>query len=164
MKKILTIPMLLLAGMLFADPINYLDPSGSLAGTASVDGSITTYRDVSGRILGSSFKNGPQIIFRTADGHVVGTATPSGSNTIYRDARGRICGTAASDGKQITFRDKNSRIIGTATPSGSKTTYRNAGGKILGWVDCGENNDFTRDAFIQFAFASGSNFRSVFFE
>ena len=51
-----------------------------------------------------------------------------------------------------------------AIPSGNKTTYQNASGRLLGTVSCGENNDFTRDAFIHIVTSSISNFRISFFE
>ena len=74
------------------------------------------------------------------------------------DPNGRLIGTATTDGNITTYRDRDSKIIGTATPSGNKTTYQDAGGRIIGSVSCGENNDFTRDAFLLVQSASRFNF------
>ena len=147
MKKILTIQALLFAAALFAAPINCIDDHGQISGTATTDGAITTYRDATGKVFGSSSPSGSQILYRDVHGRLVATAEQSGSLTTYRDGRGQIFGTATADGSQITYRDHKSRIVGTATFSEKMTTYRDASGKFLGTVSSGKNNDFTRDAF-----------------
>ena len=52
--------------------------------------------------------------FRDSSGRTVGTATKSGNTTIFRDERGRSTGTATTDSQGITiFRDSQGRTTGT---------------------------------------------------
>ena len=52
--------------------------------------------------------------FRDSSGRTVGTATKSGNTTIFRDERGRTTGTATTDSQGTTiFRDGQGRTTGT---------------------------------------------------
>src|SRR6516162_8464175 len=52
--------------------------------------------------------------FRDSSGRTVGTATKSGNTTIFRDERGRTTGTATTDSQgTIIFRDSQGRTTGT---------------------------------------------------
>ena len=52
--------------------------------------------------------------FRDSSGRTVGTATKSGNTTIFRDANGRTTGTATTDSQGTTiFRDSLGRTTGT---------------------------------------------------
>ena len=52
--------------------------------------------------------------FRDSSGRTVGTATKSGNTTIFRDERGRTTGTATTDSRGTTiFRDSQGRTTGT---------------------------------------------------
>ena len=52
--------------------------------------------------------------FRDSSGRTVGTATKSGNTTIFRDERGRTTGTATTDSQGTTiFRDSQGRTTGT---------------------------------------------------
>ena len=158
MKKIMTVQIFLLACALFAGPVSYISPNGVLAGTATTDNGVTTYRDAAGTIIGSSIRNGTQITYRTVNGHTLGTTWQLDANTTYKDAQGRIAGTAIRDGNQITYRDHNSRILGKAMISGNKTTYHNANGQLIGTANFGEINEFTRDAFFHFLYSARKSF------
>ena len=58
----------------------------------------------------------PQQTFRDASGRTVGTATTSGNQTTFRDAGGRTTGTATrSSSGQTTFRDAGGRTTGTTS-------------------------------------------------
>jgi hypothetical protein len=63
-----------------------------------------------------------QQTFRDASGRSVGTATNSGNQTTFRDARGRSTGTATVDsGGTTTFRDARGNVTGRSTlPSGKR--------------------------------------------
>jgi hypothetical protein len=53
-----------------------------------------TFRDASGRNVGTATHSGNQTTFRDASGRTTGTATTdSGGTTVVRDARGRTTGT-----------------------------------------------------------------------
>jgi hypothetical protein len=55
-----------------------------------------------------------QQTFRDASGRTVGTATQSGNQTIFRDARGVTNGSATTDSQgTTTFRDARGRTTGT---------------------------------------------------
>jgi hypothetical protein len=52
--------------------------------------------------------------FRDSSGRTIGTATKSGNTTIFRDARGRTTRTATTDnGGTTIFRDSSGRTTGT---------------------------------------------------
>jgi hypothetical protein len=52
--------------------------------------------------------------FRDSSGRTVGTATKSGNTTIFRDANGRTTGTCTTDSQGTTiFRDSQGRTTGT---------------------------------------------------
>jgi hypothetical protein len=54
--------------------------------------------------------------FRDSSGRTVGTATKSGNTTIFRDDRGRTTGTATTDSQGTTiFRDNQGRTTGTTS-------------------------------------------------
>ena len=54
--------------------------------------------------------------FRDSSGRTVGTATKSGNTTIFRDDRGRTTGTATTDSQGTTvFRDSQGRTTGTTS-------------------------------------------------
>jgi len=56
----------------------------------------------------------PQQTFRDASGRTLGTATTSGNQTIYRDDRGRTTGSATVDSAGNTVsRDNRGRTTGT---------------------------------------------------
>jgi hypothetical protein len=53
-----------------------------------------TFRDATGRSVGTATRSGNQTTFRDASGRTTGTATTdSGGTTIFRDSRGRTTGT-----------------------------------------------------------------------
>ena len=57
-----------------------------------------------------------QQTFRDSSGRTVGTATKSGNTTIFRDERGRTTGTATTDSQGTTiFRDSQGRTTGTTS-------------------------------------------------
>jgi hypothetical protein len=66
----------------------------------------------------------PQQTFRDASGRTIGTATQSGNQTIYRDDRGRTTGTATVDRQgNTTYRDSRGSTTGTLsapTPRGNR--------------------------------------------
>jgi hypothetical protein len=54
--------------------------------------------------------------FRDSSGRTIGTATKSGNTTIFRDDRGRTTGTATTDSQGTTiFRDNQGRTTGTTS-------------------------------------------------
>ena len=54
--------------------------------------------------------------FRDSSGRTIGTATKSGNTTIFRDDRGRTTGTATTDSQGTTvFRDSQGRTTGTTS-------------------------------------------------
>jgi hypothetical protein len=54
--------------------------------------------------------------FRDSSGRTIGTATKSGSVTIFRDSSGRTTGTATTDSQgTTTFRDSSGRTTGTTS-------------------------------------------------
>ena len=55
----------------------------------------------------------PQQTFRDASGRTIGTATRSGNQTIFRDAGGRTTGSATTNGNQTIFRDNRGSTTGT---------------------------------------------------
>ena len=56
-----------------------------------------TFRDASGRTIGTATQNGNQTTFRDSRGATTGTATTDRSgNTVYRDPSGRTTGTSSS--------------------------------------------------------------------
>lgn len=58
----------------------------------------------------------PQETFRDASGRTIGTATRSGNQTIFRDSRGATSGSATIDRSGNTvFRDASGRTTGTST-------------------------------------------------
>ena len=58
----------------------------------------------------------PQETFRDASGRTIGTATRSGNQTIFRDSRGATTGSATMDSTGNTvFRDASGRTTGTST-------------------------------------------------
>jgi hypothetical protein len=62
----------------------------------------------------ASAQQSPQQTFRDASGRTIGTATTSGNQTIYRDDRGRTTGSATGDSAGNTvFRDNRGRTTGT---------------------------------------------------
>ena len=57
-----------------------------------------------------------QQTFRDASGRTLGTASRSGNTTIFRDDRGRTTGTATIDSQGTTiFRDSQGRTTGTTS-------------------------------------------------
>jgi len=54
--------------------------------------------------------------FRDSSGRTIGTATKSGNTTVFRDARGRTTGTATTDsGGTTILRDSSGRTTGTTS-------------------------------------------------
>jgi hypothetical protein len=54
--------------------------------------------------------------FRDSSGRTIGTATKSGNTTIFRDSSGRTTGTATTDSQGATiFRDSSGRTTGTTS-------------------------------------------------
>ena len=54
--------------------------------------------------------------FRDSSGRTIGTATKSGNTTVFRDSSGRTTGTAATDKSGTTvFRDSSGRTTGTTS-------------------------------------------------
>jgi hypothetical protein len=78
--------------------------------------STTTYRDSSGKTVGTASGTSPsRLTYRDASGKTTGTATVSGNTTTFRDSSGRTTGTASRSGDTITFRDASGRTTGTGT-------------------------------------------------
>jgi hypothetical protein len=64
--------------------------------TAIVTAQQQTFRDASGRSIGTATSSGNQTTFRDASGRTTGTAaTDSSGTTVFRDARGRPTGSAS---------------------------------------------------------------------
>jgi YD repeat-containing protein len=55
----------------------------------------------------------PQQTFRDSSGRTIGTATTSGNQTTFRDSSGHTIGTATTNGNQTTFRDSSGHTTGT---------------------------------------------------
>jgi len=54
--------------------------------------------------------------FRDSSGRTIGTATKSGNTTVFRDGSGRTTGTATTDKSGTTvFRDSSGRTTGTTS-------------------------------------------------
>jgi len=54
--------------------------------------------------------------FRDSSGRTIGTATKSGNTTVFRDSSGRTTGTATTDKSGTTvFRDSSGRTTGTTS-------------------------------------------------
>jgi hypothetical protein len=54
--------------------------------------------------------------FRDSSGRTIGTATKSGNTTVFRDSSGRTTGTATTDKSGTTvFRDSSGRTTGTSS-------------------------------------------------
>ena len=54
--------------------------------------------------------------FRDSSGRTIGTATKSGNTTVFRDSSGRTIGTATTDKSGTTvFRDSSGRTTGTTS-------------------------------------------------
>jgi hypothetical protein len=54
--------------------------------------------------------------FRDSSGRTIGTASKSGNTTVFRDSRGRTTGTATTDSQGTTiFRDSSGRTTGTTS-------------------------------------------------
>ena len=54
--------------------------------------------------------------FRDSSGRTIGTATKSGNTTVFRDSSGRTTGTATTDKSGTTvFRDNSGRTTGTTS-------------------------------------------------
>ena len=70
--------------------------------------------------------SGDRTTFRDASGRSLGTAVQQGNRTIYRDSSGRTIGSADTAGSRITFRDSNGRMVQSATTSKSGTTFRSS--------------------------------------
>jgi hypothetical protein len=57
-----------------------------------------TFRDPSGRNVGTSTQSGNQTTFRDSSGRSTGTATTdSAGNTVFRDARGNVTGATVNE-------------------------------------------------------------------
>jgi len=57
-----------------------------------------------------------QQTFRDSSGRTIGTATKSGNTTIFRDSQGRTTGTSTIDSQGTTiFRDSQGRTTGTTS-------------------------------------------------
>lgn len=64
----------------------------------------------------ASAQQSPQQTFRDASGRTIGTATTSGNQTIYRDSRGNTTGSATVDSAGNTvYRDNRGSTTGTLT-------------------------------------------------
>ena len=76
--------------------------------------------------------NGDRTTFRDASGRSLGTAVQQGNRTLFRDGSGRSVGAANSSGSRITFRDASGRIVQSATNSNRGTTFRSSSGATSG--------------------------------
>ena len=70
--------------------------------------------------------------FRDNTGKIIGTAQQNGGTTYYRDAAGRTAVTARQNGSTTTYRDNTGKIVGTARQTGNTTTCRDAAGRTIG--------------------------------
>jgi hypothetical protein len=63
-------------------------------GTAHAQ-NMQTFRDSSGRTIGTATKSGNVTIFRNDRGQTTGTATTNNQGTVFRDSSGRTTGTTS---------------------------------------------------------------------
>ena len=153
MKKLFPAVLLLAALSLFADPVTYRDYAEKIIGTASTNGSITTYLDASGNTIGSSIQSGNQDTYRDEKGKPIGQASKNGSHTTFRDNRGRIICTATQLENQIIYRDRFGKNVGTATLDGKGgAVFRNEASQIIGYVSGSKDASRTCDAFFRIIF------------
>ncbi len=109
------------------------DASGRTTYSANSTASTTTYRDSSGKTVGTATGTSPdRLTYRDATGRTTGTATESGTNTTFRDASGKTTSTTTVSGNTTTFRDSSGRTTGTASRSGDTITFRDASGRTTG--------------------------------
>jgi len=90
----------------------------AVGSTATIQGGRVTFRDSSGRTIGSSDTN----------------SNPSGGgNTVIRSQSGRTLGQAQEfrDGR-IQFRDSSGRSVGSSQSSSGRTQFRDSSGRSNG--------------------------------
>jgi hypothetical protein len=74
--------------------------NGALSTTAGGgSGDRTTFRDASGRSLGTAVQQGNRTIYRDSSGRTIGSADTAGSRSTSRDSSGRSTGSAIRDRK-----------------------------------------------------------------
>ncbi len=106
---------------------NYHRSTPSIAGSGT-----TTYRDSSGRQVGSAYSLGGTQSFRDPYGRQVGSSSSFGGTTTYRDPYGRQVGSSANFGGTTTYRDPYGRQTGSSSSFGGTTTYRDPYGRQVG--------------------------------
>jgi len=69
-------------------------------------------------------RSGDRTTFRDASGRLLGSAVQQGSRTTFRDSSGRSVGSADSSSNRTTFRDASGRSVQSATNSQNRTAER----------------------------------------
>ena len=77
-------------------------------------------------------QSGDRTTFRDASGRTLGSATQSGSRTTFRDSSGRTVASAVTTGNRKTVRDASGRTIESASTNRDRTTFRSSSGSSLG--------------------------------
>ena len=135
-KRLFLAGAFLFAGMvtLFAAPgqQTYRNASGKTVGTARQVGGTTYYRDASGKTTGSARTVGGTTYYKDSSGRTTTTARQIGNTTYYRDSSGKTVGTALQVGGTTYYRDASGRHIGTARQTGNTTYYRDSSGRTAG--------------------------------
>ena len=102
------------------------------SGIGSQSGDRTTFRDSSGRTIGSANTSGNRTTVRDASGRTIETASTNRDRTTFRSSSGSNLGSASQSRNQTTFRDASGRSTGSANNNGSRTTFRDSSGRTTG--------------------------------
>lgn len=94
------------------------DSSGRMTGSISTSGNQSTFRDAAGRYQGgaSAGSSSSTVTYRDATGRLVGSANVSGGGqAVFRDSAGRLSGAAQPSGSGVgaTLRDSSGRLVGS---------------------------------------------------
>jgi hypothetical protein len=84
--------------------------------SASATMKKTLLAGIAALFLATGAAHAQQQTFRDSSGRTIGTATKSGNTTIFRDSQGRTTGTSTTDSQGNTiFRDSQGRTTGTTS-------------------------------------------------
>jgi|GEM_PF-1717683 len=138
---------------------NWPNGAGSTA-VGGGNGDRTTFRDASGRSLGTSVQQGNRTVFRDSSGRSIGSSDFSGSRTTFRDASGRPVQSATNSQNRTTLRSSNGAVLGSSSPSGNQTQFRDSSGKSIGSALRNNGRSTFRDSSGRFVGSANRNQKS----
>ena len=113
-------------------------PNGTWAtAVGGSNGDRTSFRDASGRSIGTAVQQGNRTQFRDSSGRSIGAADSSASRVTFRDASGRIVQSATNPSSGTKYRSSNGATSGSSSISGNRTQFRDSSGKSIGSEEIG---------------------------